>query len=109
MTQLLPVLDAPADRIGGRRMDTDDLVAVILGWGDCPVGTMCVADVDGSCAVDVDDLVAIELAWGCPACGESFVSEEPPTLAEAISIVLEQPIPSSTQAEIIAAMTANWN
>lgn len=46
---------------GSDTVDVDDLIAVILAWGndgDDP------ADVDGSGLVDVDDLLAIILAWG---------------------------------------------
>jgi trimeric autotransporter adhesin len=58
----------PADANGSGAVDVDDLVAVILGWGNCPKPpTACDADVNGSGAVDVDDLIAIILAWGgCP-------------------------------------------
>jgi hypothetical protein len=46
-------------------VDVDDLVAVILAWGDCPKPpASCDADVNDSGTVDVDDLVAVILAWG---------------------------------------------
>jgi hypothetical protein len=58
----------PADTNGSGAVDVDDLVAVILAWGDCPrPPALCDADVNDSGAVDVDDLVAVILAWGpCP-------------------------------------------
>jgi hypothetical protein len=56
------------DTNGSGTVDVDDLVAVILAWGDCPKPpASCDADVNDSGAVDVDDLVAVILAWGaCP-------------------------------------------
>jgi hypothetical protein len=58
----------PADVDDSGAVDVDDLVAVILGWGDCPKPpASCDADIDDSGAVDVDDLVAVILGWGdCP-------------------------------------------
>jgi hypothetical protein len=46
---------------GNGSVDVDDLVAVILAWGDCPC---CAADVDFNDVVNVDDLVAVILTWG---------------------------------------------
>jgi hypothetical protein len=51
----------PADTDDDGDVDVDDLVAVILAWGDC---TNCAADVNGSTVVDVDDLIAVILGWG---------------------------------------------
>jgi subtilisin-like proprotein convertase family protein len=54
------------------RVDVDDLLAVISGWGDCPVPpTQCPANIvnTGTSAnrVDVDDLLGVISAWGqCP-------------------------------------------
>jgi hypothetical protein len=57
----------PADTDNSGAVDVDDLVAVILGWGECPAKGGCPADVDDSGVVDVDDLVAVILGWGaCP-------------------------------------------
>jgi hypothetical protein len=54
-----------ADTNDSGAVDVDDLIAVILAWGDCPKPpTACDADVDDSGAVDVDDLVAVILNWG---------------------------------------------
>jgi Tol biopolymer transport system component len=50
---------------GDGAVNVDDLVAVILGWGDCPKPPdECPADVDGSGTVDVDDLIMVILNWG---------------------------------------------
>jgi hypothetical protein len=55
----------PGDTNGDGVVDVDDLVAVILAWGDCPKPPKdCPADVDGSGEVDVDDLVMVILNWG---------------------------------------------
>jgi hypothetical protein len=54
----------PADIDNSSSVDVDDLVAVILGWGECPAKAPCPADVDDSGTVDVDDLVAVILGWG---------------------------------------------
>jgi trimeric autotransporter adhesin len=54
-----------ADVDGSGAVDVDDLIAVILAWGDCPAPpAACDADVNDSSAVDVDDLIAVILAWG---------------------------------------------
>ena len=45
-------------------IDVNDLVQVILGWGD--VGDVP-GDVNGDGEVDIDDLIILFLAWGpCP-------------------------------------------
>jgi DNA-binding beta-propeller fold protein YncE len=50
---------------GNGIVNVEDLVAVVLAWGECPIP--CSADVDGSGTVDVQDLVVVILAWGpCP-------------------------------------------
>ena len=55
----------PADTDGNGEINVDDLVAVITGWGPCPV--TCPADVTGDDVVGVDDLVAVVEGWGsCP-------------------------------------------
>jgi photosystem II stability/assembly factor-like uncharacterized protein len=61
-------LPCAADVDGNGAVDADDLTAVILAWGACPVPPgACPADVDGNDSVDADDLVAVILAWGdCP-------------------------------------------
>jgi hypothetical protein len=64
----MPGAPCPADINNSGAVDVDDLIAVILAWGECPVPpTSCPADVNASGAVDVDDLIAVILAWGaCP-------------------------------------------
>jgi hypothetical protein len=73
-----------ADIDRSNAVDVDDLVAVILGWGNCagpPSGFSsttrlpCAADIVphicGNDAVDVDDLIAVILSWGeCQAPAE---------------------------------------
>jgi hypothetical protein len=53
-------------------VDVDDLVGVILAWGDCVVTANCACPADvappgGNDVVDVDDLVAVILNWGACA------------------------------------------
>jgi hypothetical protein len=57
-----------ADVTGDGSVDVDDLIAVILAWGNCPPApTPCIADVTGDNTVNVDDLIAVILDWGmCP-------------------------------------------
>jgi hypothetical protein len=62
---LVPIPDCPADVDGNGAVDVDDLVAVILDWGNGGVDLR--TDVTGDGTVNVDDLVAVILAWGpCP-------------------------------------------
>jgi hypothetical protein len=59
------VYGCEADTNADLEINVDDLVAVILAWGPCPLPpTTCPADVDGDDDVDVDDLVAVILGWG---------------------------------------------
>jgi hypothetical protein len=60
------LVQSPADVDGDGDVDVDDLLAVILTWGECPPGP-CPADVDGSGTVDVDDLVIVILSWSAQA------------------------------------------
>jgi hypothetical protein len=54
----------PTDVTGDGATDIDDIVAVVLAWGDC---AGCPADVNGDGAIDIDDLVDVVLAFGaCP-------------------------------------------
>jgi hypothetical protein len=54
----------PGDVNGDGTVDADDLVAVVLAWGDCPAPpSACPADVNGSGSVDADDLVMVILLW----------------------------------------------
>jgi hypothetical protein len=53
------------DATGDGVVDVDDLVAVVLAWGDA-AGP---ADLNGDGIVDVDDLVAVVTGWGACAAG----------------------------------------
>jgi hypothetical protein len=59
-------LPQPGDATGDCAVDADDLVTVILSWGECAEcnPSVCPADLDDDCDVDVDDLVAVILNWG---------------------------------------------
>jgi sugar lactone lactonase YvrE len=55
----------PGDVNGDGAVNVDDLIAVILAWGDCPAPPApCPADVNDSGSVDADDLVMVILSWG---------------------------------------------
>jgi glucose/arabinose dehydrogenase len=55
----------PGDVDGNGEVNVDDLIAVILAWGDCWGGPpVCPGDIDGSGQVDVDDLLVVILHWG---------------------------------------------
>jgi hypothetical protein len=59
------VAPTPGDATGDGVVNVDDVVAVILAWGACPVPpAQCPADLDHSGAVDVDDLINVILNWG---------------------------------------------
>jgi hypothetical protein len=54
--------DVTADRV----VDADDLMEVILQWGESPAGTLS-ADADGDGIVGVGDLIEVITNWGlCP-------------------------------------------
>jgi hypothetical protein len=53
-----------ADVTGDGTVDVDDLVAVILAWGECADPNNCPSDIDGDDVVEVDDLIAVILNWG---------------------------------------------
>jgi len=60
-----------ADVNGNGAVNVDDLLAVINGWGSCPVPPAgCPADIappGGNDVVNVDDLLAVINGWGgCP-------------------------------------------
>jgi hypothetical protein len=56
---------APGDANGDGGIDVDDLIEVILGWGDCaPWPSPCPADMDGSGTVAMDDLLLVIEHWG---------------------------------------------
>jgi hypothetical protein len=54
---------SPADLDFNGVVDVDDLVELIVAWGDCPRSQPCPADIDGNGAVDVDDLIVLILEW----------------------------------------------
>jgi hypothetical protein len=70
----------PPDTDCSGAVDVDDLVAVILGWGQTGIP----ADVDQSGTVDVDDLVQVILAWG--PCLFDFGPQYPNTEAHQIGL-----------------------
>ena len=58
----------PGDANGDGDVNVDDVIAVILAWGPCPLEpTECPADIapfpDGDGEVDADDLIAVILNW----------------------------------------------
>lgn len=58
----------PADVNSSGAVDTDDLIALVGGWGSC-VGScrQCLADIDDNCQVNTDDLIVLIGSWGpCP-------------------------------------------
>jgi len=56
----------PGDVDGDGAVNVDDLLAVINGWGACPVPCppTCSADVNDNCVVNVDDLLMVINNWG---------------------------------------------
>ena len=53
---------SPGDITGDGCVDVDDLLAVINGWGSCPVPP-CAGDANQSGSVDVDDLLIVINNW----------------------------------------------
>ncbi len=63
MVRVLPPVIGDVN--GDGTVNVDDLIAVILEWGPCPLPPAnCPGDVDGDGAVGVDDLIAVILNWG---------------------------------------------
>ena len=53
------------DENGDGEVNVEDLVIVIVNWGDCPLPPDdCPGDVNDDGAVDVQDLVEVVLGWG---------------------------------------------
>ncbi len=52
------------DTNGDGQVNVDDLINVILNWGQCPPPNLCASDVNGDGRIDVDDLVVVILNWG---------------------------------------------
>ncbi|MHC4991957.1 MAG: hypothetical protein ACYTGC_13360, partial [Planctomycetota bacterium] len=60
----------PADLTLDGVVGADDLVELMLAWGEC---TSCAADGSGNGVVDIDDLMAVILNWGeCAHTSESL-------------------------------------
>ena len=66
-------LACPGDVDDDQRVNVNDLLEVIGGWGACPPSpTACPADIDASGAVGVDDLLVVLSGWGdCPDAGDA--------------------------------------
>jgi hypothetical protein len=113
---------------GNTCVDTDDLLAVINGWGSCDQGEICWGDLTGNCIVDTDDLLMVTNNWcveaneetcedeccvGCSFCEESFFnSSEPqgaPTLADLIVLVLSSSLSPEMQAQVIEELIAQFS
>jgi hypothetical protein len=60
----------PGDVNNDGVVDVDDYIAVIVGWGACPISAdPCPADVDHDGDVDNDDLILVITEWGeCECC-----------------------------------------
>lgn len=55
----------PADIVRSNSVDTDDLLAIVGGWGACTVPANCPADISPNFGtVDTDDLVLLIGSWG---------------------------------------------
>ena len=57
----------PGDSNGDGVVTVQDLIEVVLNFGECPDGTACVGDLNGDGVVDVDDLLLVVMNFGpCP-------------------------------------------
>ena len=57
-------LSPPGDVNADGAVNADDLLAVILSWGDCPPPpALCPADVNGDASVNADDLNEVIVNW----------------------------------------------
>lgn len=64
---LIPTGGCAGDVIGDGAIGTDDLLALLAAWGECPSDGTCPADLDGNGAVDAIDLLTLLGSWGlCP-------------------------------------------
>jgi hypothetical protein len=54
----------PGDTNHDGRVDVDDMIGVILAWGQCQAPNLCANDVNGDGRIDVDDLIMVILNWG---------------------------------------------
>lgn len=69
----------PADVNSSGAVDTDDLIALVGGWGSC-VGScrQCLADIDDNCQVNTDDLIVLITSWGpCPCVADGIWVNDP--------------------------------
>jgi hypothetical protein len=64
--------------------------AMLNAWGDCPVGSICWADVNADCTVGVADLLILLGAWG--ECGVGG-GQIPQTIQDCIDQFGFDPIP----------------
>ncbi|MEE2907909.1 MAG: hypothetical protein VX527_08765 [Planctomycetota bacterium] len=56
-----------ADFTGDEVVGSDEILAILSGWGECPDPSDCEMDLDRSGAVDSNDLLTIIARWGdCP-------------------------------------------
>jgi hypothetical protein len=61
------VIPLAGDANGDRRVNIDDLLAIVSGWGPCPTlgdpPADCTADLDHNGVVDIDDLLEVINGW----------------------------------------------
>lgn len=64
----VPGPDCAADIARNGRVDVDDVLAVITGWGPCGCQYNCAANITGAASqVDINDLTTVIANWGgCP-------------------------------------------
>lgn len=60
----LPAPSCAGDLDGDGHVAVEDLVIVVMAWGDCPADGACVADLDGNGSVGFGDLLAVLSRWG---------------------------------------------
>ena len=55
-------------------VNIDDLLLVIMRWGDCPTGasSYCAGDITTDATVNIDDLLAVINAWSNFCVGTSY-------------------------------------
>ncbi len=62
----VPSTSCPGDVNGDGQVNTNDLLAVITGWGPCPASCPfnCLGDVNHDCVVNTLDLLVVINGWG---------------------------------------------